>query len=149
MEIKLRFFVIPNSSAFLFSLCSAMRLAGWLECCHVLVRYSGRQEKNEASWRNMKSNVCLCGRSLFHTASTRTALCKIGIIVLFHTALSHTASTGTALCKIGVTVLFHTGPRFNRRLDDPLKHPSKCPSRERPCTNFFPSTHDGKSKRSF
>ena len=42
-----------------------------------------------------------------------------------------------------------SGPRFNRRLDDPLKHPSKCPSRERPCTNFFPSTHDGKSKRSF
>ena len=47
-------------------------------------------------------------RSLFHTASTRTALCKIGVIVLFHTALSRTASTGTALCIIGVTVLFHT-----------------------------------------
>ena len=42
-----------------------------------------------------------------------------------------------------------SGVEFNTRLDDPLKHPSRCPSRERPCTNFFPLPLDGKSKQSF
>ena len=49
----------------------------------------------------------------------------------------------------GTTAAVSSGPGFNTRLDDPLKHPSRCPSRERPCTNFFPLPLDGKSKRSF
>ena len=42
-----------------------------------------------------------------------------------------------------------SGVKFNRRLEDPLNNPSKCQPRERPCTNFFPFTLDGKSKQSF
>ena len=50
MEIKLRFFVIPNSSAFLFSLCSACDAAGWmagmLSCSGSLFGTTGEEERS-------------------------------------------------------------------------------------------------------
>ena len=50
MEIKLRFFVIPNSSAFLFSLCSALDAAGWmagmLSCSGSLFGTTGEEERS-------------------------------------------------------------------------------------------------------
>ena len=94
------------------------------------------QGRTQSKWGKRRTNAVRGNRQQFR-GQRRVDLMQFDLKTFMHSCCT--------ICSISGL----SGPRFNRRLDDPLKHPSKCPSRERPCTNFFPSTHDGKSKRSF